>query len=136
MINFFEKNSRKIIFGILILSALFLFINFSQLPSTEKSPLIEKSVFQKERELFKIEDNKILASNIQELTNEQICVNMEYLFVSYCGSGGCFMDDSLMNWINKAGRFLESRGVSYKDMNCSEAVKNRIDAIYQKAKSL
>lgn len=79
---------------------------------------------------------KVLASKIEKLSNEEICANIGYLLMGYCGSGGCFLDQPLEEWIDKAQDALHSRGVTayeYKDsdIDCSELVVERIDEIYE-----
>ena len=75
---------------------------------------------------------EILSHKPEELNNEQICINIGYLLVGYCGSGGCSLSQPLEDWIDKARSTLRLRGVTayeYKDsdIDCSEAVIERIE---------
>ena len=128
-----------VLISILIIITLGVILQNSYELTQQKREEISLEATKKERQdVSTAENNKILTSNIEELSNEDICINIGFLLSSYCGSGGCFMNQPLEAWIGRAKSVLHSRGVSAyenykdsgKDIDCSDSVLRRVDRIY------
>ena len=135
LLHFFKnlKSKREFLLVlILIILTYFFLVKILDFDKNIHEPTIPTAQIRNNK--FHREDIKVLSSQAENLSNEGICVNVGYFLNSYCGSGGCFWDDSIEKWINNARAVIHSRGVTayeFEDsgIDCSEAVVKLMDEI-------